>query len=76
MYIGNRAVDGDTALAEIANHGVDRVRLGVDDFRPSRVVKQQSLWIGFMRPAETALNIGAAVSRQADSGLVPPDRAP
>src|SRR5437660_60597 len=76
VHLKSNAIDGDSALPEIADHCVDRVRLGVYYLCPGLVVKQQSLRIGFMCPAETALNVGAAVCSQADSGLVEPERAP
>src|SRR6266436_6588926 len=76
VHLKSNAVDGDAALPEIAHHGVDRVRLGVYYLCPGLVVKQRSLRIGFMRPAETTLNVGVAVCSQADSGLVEPERAP
>ncbi len=70
VHLKPYAIDRGAALPEIADHRVDRVRLGVHHLRPGLVVEQQSLRIGFMRPAETALYIGVAASRQADSGLV------
>src|SRR6266404_2364846 len=76
VHLKSNAIDGDSALPEISDQGVDRVRLRIHDFRPGLVVNKQSLRIGFMRPAETTLNVGIAVCRQADSGLVSPDRAP
>src|SRR6266404_3481564 len=102
VHLKSNAIDGDSALPEIADHGVDRVRLRIHDFRPGLVVKKQSLRIGFMHPAVATLNVGVTllrassfelrasrgarssrlvarsyfVSRQADSGLVSPDRAP
>jgi hypothetical protein len=63
VHLKSDAIDGDAALAEIADHDVDRIRLGIHDFCPGLVVKQQSLRIGFMRPAETTLNIGVTLLR-------------
>src|SRR6266446_3559502 len=76
VHLKSNAIDRDSALPEISDHGVDRVRLRIHDFRPGLVVKKQSLRIGFMRPAETTLNVGTSVCSQADSGLVEPERAP
>ena len=56
VHLQSDAVDGYTALPEIANHSIDRVRLGVHGFGLGLVIKQQSLRIGLMRPAETALD--------------------
>ena len=70
VHLKPHAIHRDAALPEIAYHRVDRVRLGVHHLRPGLIIKQQSLRIGFMRPAQAMVNIGAAVSRQADSGLV------
>jgi hypothetical protein len=85
VHLQSHAIDGHAALPEIANHGVDRVRLGVHHLRLGLVVKEQSLRIGFVRPAETVLNIGVLLefpSGRARSKLDrgsgwsgPPDRA-
>src|ERR1039458_1854719 len=69
VHLESYAIDGDAALPEIANHGVDSVRLGVHRLRLGLVVKQQSLRIGFMRPAETTLNIGVTLLRAASFEL-------
>src|SRR3982074_763253 len=63
VHLKPDAIDRDATLPEIANHGVDRVRLGVHDFCPRLVVKQQSLRVGFMRPAKATLNVGVTLLR-------------
>src|SRR5271166_2457783 len=75
VHLESHAIDGNATLPEIANHGVDRVRLGIHGFRLGVVVKQESLRIGFMRPANTALDIGVAPPGEANSRLVAPDCA-
>src|ERR1039458_10188190 len=69
VHLESYAIDGDAALPEIANHGVDSVRLGIHRLRLGLVVKQQSLRIGFVRPAETTLNIGVSLLRAASFEL-------
>lgn len=57
VHLKSHAIDVDAALPEIANLGIDRVRLGIHDLRLGLVVKEQSLRVGFVRPAEAALNV-------------------
>src|SRR5208282_62557 len=69
VHLESHAIYGDATLPEIANHGVDRIRLGIHRLRLGLVVKQQSLRIGFVRPAETTLYIGVTLRRAASFEL-------
>ena len=69
VHLKSNAVDGNSMLPEIPNHGIDRVRLWIDSLRLRIVVKQQCLRVGLVGPAETAFNIKVGLLRAASCVL-------
>src|ERR1035441_8593088 len=75
VHLKSNAINRNPSSPEISDHGVDRIRLSVDDLSLGLVIEEQSLWIGLTCPPETAFDISAAVFCQSDAGLIAPDRA-
>ena len=72
MHLQADSVDSDPAVLEILHHGVDGIGFAIEAFATVFVIEEQRLWVGVMRPAKGLLDVGRALVRQSDAGLVVP----
>jgi hypothetical protein len=74
MQLQPDAVDRNSALLEIFDHGINSIRLAVHPLALRLVVEKQSVRIGLVCPAKGLFHVGRAFSRESNSRLVVPRR--